>query len=236
VPLLTITIEDEDRGRWDPLAVSASDGTRVLVVLAGAGFDPERLRAEARRADFVVAADAGAALALDAGLALEAVVGDFDSLDAATRARLDPERLYKSADPHTNDLEKALAHVAATWGARTDVVLAAGGHVDGGRMDHALANLGPLVREPHARVSMLDGEGRLFALRHGAVRVAGGEGRTVSLLPWTLHGVVASETGMEFPLERAKVSLGGQGLSNRIVAPVAELTVHDGVALVWIEA
>ncbi len=208
----------------------------MLIVLAGAGFEPERLRAEARRADFVVAADAGAALALEAGLALEAIVGDFDSLAPEIKDGFEPARLHPSPDPHTNDLEKALAHVAATWGPRTEVVLAAGGHVDGGRMDHALANLGPLVREPHARVSMIDGDGRLFALRRGTVRVEGGVGRGMSLLPWTLHGVTASETGMEFALDRARVTLGGQGLSNRIVAPVAELTLHDGVALVWIEA
>jgi len=151
-------------------------------------------------------------------------------------AGFDPARLFPNPDPNTNDLEKALVHVHGTWGPRTDVALAAGGHVDGGRMDHALANLGPLVREPHARISMLDGEGRLFALRHGRLRVTGGEGRGFSLLPWTLHGVTVSETGMEFPLDHARVVLGGQGLSNRIVGATAELVVHDGVALVWVEA
>ena len=84
--MLAITIEDDDRGRWAVLG--PPDPTRVLVVLAGAGFDAERLRGEARRADYVVAADAGAALCVAAGLALEAVVGDFDSLDPVTRAKL----------------------------------------------------------------------------------------------------------------------------------------------------
>ncbi len=232
--MLAITIEDDDRGRWAVLG--PPDPTRVLVVLAGAGFDAERLRSEARRADYVVAADAGAALCVAAGLALEAVVGDFDSLDPVTRAKLDPARLHPDLDPHTNDLEKALAHVAATWGPRAEVVLAAGGTVDGGRMDHALANLGPLVAEPHARLSMIDGDGRLFALRKGRVSATGAEGRGLSLLPWTLHGVTVSETGVEYPLDRAKLQLGGRGLSNRVVSPEATLTVHEGVALVWIEA
>jgi thiamine pyrophosphokinase len=232
--VLSITIEDDDRGHWD--LTGPADPTRVLVVLAGAGFDAERLRAEARRADYVVAADAGAAICVAAGLALEAVVGDFDSLDDATRARLDPARLHPNTDPETNDLEKALAHVAATWGHGAEVVLAAGATVDGGRMDHALANLGPLVREPHARLSMIDGDGRLLALRRGSVRVRGGEGRGLSLLPWTLHGVTVSETGVAYPLDRAMLTLGGHGVSNRIVAAEATLTVHDGVALVWIAA
>src|SRR5687767_1908905 len=177
-----ITIEDEDRGTWTLLddATGASPA-RALVVLAGAGFDPARLRAEAARAG--------------------AVVGDLDSLDEGTRARLDPTRLARTTDPETNDLEKALAWIAAHRPDATDVVLAAGGNVDGGRMDHAIANLGPLLREPHGRLSMVDGEGRLFALRMGRALLNGLAGHRLSFLPWSLHGVGVSESGMRYPLE-----------------------------------
>jgi thiamine pyrophosphokinase len=75
-----------------------------------------------------------------------------------------------------------------------------------------------------------------LALRRGSVRVTGGAGRGLSLLPWTLHGVTVSETGVAYPLDRATLTLGGRGVSNRIVADDATLTVHDGVALVWIAA
>jgi thiamine pyrophosphokinase len=208
----------------------------VLVVLAGAGFDHARLREEATRCAAVIAADAGAALCLAAGLMPDAIVGDFDSLPDDVRARIDPERLHASDDPHTNDLEKALAFVAAAHGADTEVVLAAGGGVDGGRMDHALANLGPIVREPHARISMLDGDGRLFALRHGRATFSGLGGRGLSLLPWSLRGVTASESGVRYALERAHVTLGGRGVSNVITGDQATVEVLDGVALVWVEA
>ena len=115
-------------------------------------------------------------------------------------------------------------------------MLAAGGGVDGGRMDHALANLGPIVREPHARISMLDGEGRLLALRKGRVTFEGLAGRRLSLLPWSLHGVTASESGVRYPLERVHLVLGGRGVSNEIIADHAVVQVEGGVALVWVEA
>ncbi len=229
-----ITITDEDRTRWTLLGAGAEP--RVLVVLAGAGFDHERLRAEAARCVALVAADAGAALCLAAGLMPDAVVGDFDSLPADARARIATERLHVSDDPETNDLEKALAFAAKGWGAETEVVLAAGGGVDGGRMDHALANLGPLVLEPHARISMLDGEGRLIALRRGSVTIDGLKGKRLSLLPWSLRGVTASESGVRYPLSHAHLALGGRGVSNEITADRAVVEVPDGVALVWIEA
>lgn len=230
-----IRIEDRDRGTWTPLGDAAAPGPRVLVVLAGAGFAAARLLAEAARADAVVAADGGAAPCLAAGIAPDAVVGDFDSLPEDARARLDPARLFPSDDPETNDLEKALAYVAARWGADAAVTLAAGGGVDGGRIDHALANLGPLLAEPHARRSMLDGEGRLFALRSGRVVLGGLGGRRLSVLPWSLHGARVSEGGVRYPLDHALLRLGGRGVSNEIVADEAFVEVHDGVGLVWIE-
>ena len=236
-----ITIEDEDRGAWLLLDDGASDAggrtSRVLVVLAGAAFAASRLKTEAARARGVVAADAGAARCLAAGIAPDAVVGDFDSLDAAVQAKLDPAVLAPSDDAETNDLEKALAWVGEHWPGADEVVLAAGGHVDGGRMDHALANLGPLLHEPHGRVSMVDGEGRMFALRSGRARLQGLAGRRLSLLPWSLHGVFVSESGVRYPLDHAHLMLGGRGVSNEIVDDgEAVVTVHEGVALVWVEA
>jgi thiamine pyrophosphokinase len=229
-----ITIEDVDRGRWTLLGAGAAP--RVLVVLGGAGFAAARLRDEAADATAVVAADAGAAFCLEAGLMPDAVVGDFDSLAEPVRARIPADRLFGSDWAETNDLEKALAHVAARWRDDVDVALAAGAAFEGGRADHALANLGPLVAEPHARITMVDGEGRLFALRRGRATFEGLTGATLSVLPWTLHGVTVSERGVRWPLERAAIRLGGRGISNALTQDVANVEVHEGVALVWVGA
>lgn len=232
--MAAITIEDQDRGRWTLLGAGARPS--ILVVLGGAGFDPARLRSEAAESEAIVAADAGAAFCLEAGLMPDAVVGDFDSIPAGILQRIAPERLHASDDAETNDLEKALVLVRARWGPDVDVALAAGVGVGGGRSDHSIANLGPLLREPHPRLSMIDGEGRLFALRRGRAVIEGAQGRKLSLLPWTLHGVSASETGVRYPLERAQLLPGGRGISNEVTAEIAVVAVHEGVALVWVEA
>jgi thiamine pyrophosphokinase len=233
-----VRIEDHDRGAWtlfDDGPAAAAEAARVLVVLAGAGFDLARLRDEADRSTLVVAADAGAILCRAAGIEPAAVIGDFDSISSDVLAGFAPGQLHPSSDPESNDLEKALAWVVDRFGADAEVALAAGGGVDGGRMDHALANLGPILRQPHGRISMIDGDGRLFALRNGHATVRGLAGRRLSVLPWTLHGVTVSETGMRYPLDHALLHLGGRGVSNEIAADEATVTVHDGVALVWVE-
>ena len=75
----------------------------------------------------------------------------------------------------------------------------------------------------------------MFALRHGRAVFSGMQQATLSVLPWTLHGTLVSERGVRWPLERVKLSLGGHGLSNAIVAGDALVEVHEGVALVWVE-
>jgi len=229
-----ITIEDEDRGRWTLLGAGALP--RVLVVLGGSTFDPERLRAEAADATALVAADAGATFCLEAGLMPDAVVGDFDSLPASARARIPADKLHESTDSQTNDLEKALAFVRARHGDGVDIVLTAGAALQGGRADHAIANLAPLVAEPHGRISMIDGDGRLFAVRRGRVFLEDLVGANVSILPWTLHGVTVSEEGVHWPLDHTVLTLGGRGISNEIADPGATIDVHEGVALIWVEA
>jgi thiamine pyrophosphokinase len=48
--------------------------------------------------------------------------------------------------------------------------------------------------------------------------------------------VTASESGVRYPLERAQLLLGGRGISNEITGEIAVVEVHEGVALVWVEA
>src|SRR5205814_3456937 len=107
------------------------------------------------------------------------------------------------------------------WPSATETVLVGAGVVEGGRIDHTLANLGVLLAEPHRRAVSVDAEGRLVALRHGRIVFRDMIGAMVSVIPWTLHGVRVSESGMRFPLADETLRLGGRGLSNVIVAPEA---------------
>ena len=112
------------------------------------------------------------------------------------------------------------------------MLLGAGG--DRGRADHAIANLGVLVAEPHRRIQQVDGEGRLVALRQGKLAIEDAVGATVSVLPWSLHGAVVSEVGLHFPLDEERLLLGGRGISNEVGDETALVEVHEGVALIWI--
>jgi thiamine pyrophosphokinase len=204
------------------------------VIVAGGSPPPEeRLRAEVERSDALVCADGGFRAAWAAGLLPEMVVGDLDSTPPWARERLADGALFRDARADSNDLEKALERVYTRWGPDTEVAILGAG-ADQGRSDHSLANLGVLLAEPHRRIQWLDTEGRMIALRSGRLVADDVVGALVSVLPWTLHGIVVSEVGVHYPLDEARLYLGGRGISNEIGDETATIEVHDGVSLIWI--
>src|SRR5690606_35846853 len=67
----------------------------------------------------------------------QAVIGDLDSLDAATRAALPPGRLHRIEEQETTDFDKCLRSI------RAPVVLGVG--FTGARLDHQMAAFSALL-------------------------------------------------------------------------------------------
>ncbi len=117
----------------------------------------------------VVAADGGANHLLEIDLRPRAVIGDLDSMTAAARRWVGEERIVHRPDQEHTDLDKALEWMFEEAGITTVSVLGA----LGGRIDHAVANLGLLAR--HAR-----GERLTFRDEHTFVVAVTGHGELVS--------------------------------------------------------
>ena len=186
--------------------VLASGGPVALV----GGGPPDGLVAALSRAGPVVAADGGgAAHCLRAGRVPDAVIGDLDSLDPALRAALPADRLHRVAGQDDTDFEKCLA--------RIDAPLVIGAGFLGGRVDHALAALGALVRFPSC--VLVGEEDCVRALPAGAASFEAPKGRRVSLFP--LARVTGRSEGLEWPLDGLVLEPAGRvATSNRAVGPV----------------
>lgn len=180
-----------------------------IVTLLGASDVTKAVFDESRRlASLLVAADGGAGMALGFGHVPDAVIGDFDSLTPADKARIPPDRFYHIAEQTSTDFEKALSRIAAP------LVLAVG--FTGGRLDHELAVYNALVR--HAdRPAIVIGEhdicfhlsGRTELILPGATRV--------SLFP--LADMRCASTGLRWPTDGIAFSPSGRvGTSNHAVS------------------
>lgn len=159
-------------------------------------------------APHLVAADGAAARALALGHAPEAVIGDLDSLDAATRAKLAPGIVHRIDDQHSTDFDKALRSINAP------LVLGVG--FMGARLDHELACYNSLVRWPD-RKCILVGEHDICFHVPSRLELSLAPGSRLSLFP--MAGLRANARGLVWPVEAMPMAPWGRvGTSNAVDA------------------
>ena len=162
-------------------------------------------------APILVAADGAAALALRLGRVPAAVIGDLDSVDAATRARLPVETLHRVAEQETTDFDKCLRHI------RAPLILGVG--FAGLRLDHELAAYNALVRLADRRCILI---GPVDICFHAPPRLALdlAPGTRVSLFP--LAPVRGRSQGLRWPIAGLRFAPDGRiGTSNETTGPVS---------------
>jgi thiamine pyrophosphokinase len=192
-------------------------------------------------AGIVIAADGGARHARDLGVALDAWVGDGDSIGDDRLAALAADGVTIRRVPAAkdeSDTELALLEAIAR-GADEIVVVGALGGV---RFDHALANVGLLAmpRLDGRPTALVDARTRVRLVsapdRAGEpVRLAlpGRIGDLVSLLPYGPGVGGVTTEGLAYPLADEPLPAGpARGLSNVRASEGAAVTVGSGRLLV----
>jgi len=174
----------------------------------------------------VIATDGAAARLVKHGIIPDLVVGDFDSLPAEALPQLPPDSLIHVPDQDRCDLDKAIA-TAIERGYRHLKVVGALGR----RWDHSLTAISLLMRYANqAQIDILRGPTLITAVTerrtiHGAV------GDRLSLVAFApVHGVTL--TGVAWRLHGATIEPGSLGVSNRMTASEAELSVGSGCVVV----
>ena len=161
-------------------------------------------------APFLVAADGGADQALRLGYEPRAVIGDFDSLSAATRSSLSDSILHHVPEQETTDFDKAVRAVTAP------LILAVG--FLGARVDHQLAALHVLA-QPHDTPCILIGAHEVVVHVTAPLELELTPGDVVSLFP--LAPVTGRSSGLEWPIEGLDLSpMSRIGTSNRATGAI----------------
>ncbi len=181
------------------------------ITLVGGGFLGEKdLSMALNHGATIVSADGGARSVLESGHVPAAVIGDFDSLDSATRAQLPVDRLHHIAEQDSTDFDKALRCIEAP--------LVIGVGFMGARVDHQMAALNVLVRRPWQSIILLSEAEAIFHMPR-RLRLDLQAGDTVSLMP--LAPVSGHSEGLEWPIDGLDFAPAGQiGTSNRATGPL----------------
>ena len=208
-------------------------GPRMVLVLADGQWDSdEAVRALRRDADWCLAADGAWAKADAAGVVVDAVIGDLDSLSDEERARLDAsgiEILRYADEKDWTDLELALDHALRSSPQRIVLYGALGG-----RLDHSLTNIHLLEKGLAANVPVecVSGD-ETVRLVDGPLALAGARvGDRVSLVPIS-ESVRLSTEGLAYELRGETLfRAASRGVSNVVRAVPVKVLVADGRLLV----
>lgn len=181
-----------------------------ITLIGGGEVGPDDLDLALGFAPRCVAADGGASVALAANINLDAVIGDFDSLDAEVLAQIPAERRHHITEQNSTDFDKCLRGIAAP------VVVAVG--FSGGRLDHQMAAMHTLVARADRPCVILGAQEVVF---HCPPQIAlpTQDGDVVSLFP--LAEVAGTSTGLEWPIDGLKFAPERYvGTSNRALGPI----------------
>jgi thiamine pyrophosphokinase len=161
-------------------------------------------------------------MALAVDIVPDAVIGDLDSLDPDSLARLPADRLHRIAEQDSTDFDKALRHIDAP------LVLAVG--FTGARLDHELAVYNALVRLADRRAIVV-GEHDICFHAPPALCLDLPLGTRVSLFP--MASVTGRSTGLRWPIEGLRFAPDGRvGTSNIVSAAPVTLAMDAPGTLV----
>ena len=182
----------------------------LITLIGGSDFTRQTLDSALNVAPFVVAADGGADLALAQGITPRAVIGDLDSLSAASLDQIPKANLHEIHEQDSTDFDKCMRNLKAP------LIVAVG--FFGGRMDHYLAALNTLIRHPLQRCVLL-GADELIFLAPPSLHINLPANCRLSLFP--MGAVEGVSDGLKWPLNGLNFAPDGQvSTSNQTSGPV----------------
>ena len=205
-----------------------------VVIFAGGTIQPGKaVQAAIASADLFIAADRGAASALQFGCQPAIVVGDFDSLDDLPLQMLKErgcEIIQAAVEKDETDTELAI-QVACERGASKITLL---GALGGARIDHTVANILLLTGFETMPMRIVDGPAICWLLRGPGHSTFGGHaGDLLSLFPLAGDAAGVSTTGLYYPLHNDTLRFGKpRGVSNVLTGDQAVVSLEEGLLLI----
>lgn len=201
---------------------------RSIILCNGLAPTPGLLRQSLEWAEYFIAADGGANIALGLNLPPDVVVGDLDSYKPRGNESFE---IIEDPGQETNDLEKALS-LARKRNVAEIMILGGTGE----RLDHTLKNISVLKQfNPHFKdIHFRDDFGKTLLLPKS---YSGNipEGTSISLFPLSGSVTGITTTGLKYPLHDEKLENGVRdGSSNTVVTPPIKISYKKGDLLMFV--
>jgi thiamine pyrophosphokinase len=178
---------------------------------------------------YVICVDKGAETALEYGIRIDLVVGDFDSISKEAYKRIIDVAIEYPKEKDFTDTE--LAVVEAMRRNKVHIKIA---NATGSRVDHMLSNFLLLYKYKDQDIRILGNDYEAFLIQKKLI-IDNSEGKTFSLVPMseTIEGL--SLEGFKYPLDNRNVKMGDSlCISNIITDQAAIVQFAKGSALIII--
>lgn len=206
------------------------------IILAGGQITlTEALKTCCQAARLVIAADSGLHHAHALGVTPASIVGDFDSVSAEVLATY-PELPRLEHPPEKDQLDLELALEEARARGATELIIVGG---LGSRFDQSLAAalIAAKLKKQGVDVHLDSGDRQLYPLSENDTLALSTEpGRTFSVLSLSPTATLSIH-GAKYPLEHYGLEFGsGLGVSNQTCNTQLDITLHQGLVVVMMEA
>jgi thiamine pyrophosphokinase len=177
--------------------------------------------------DFVIAADGGYDYAVSCGIAVDLLIGDFDSL-----------QLMPSLDnvvklPTVKDDTDMIAAINAGWKQGYRQFHIYGG--TGGRIEHTLANIQSIadIAKRGGRAYLYDKESVITVIHNSQIDFEANMAGFVSVFAFGDVAECVSETGLKYTLSDATLqNTYPMGVSNEFIGETSCISVRNGTLLI----
>ncbi|MBE5956853.1 MAG: thiamine diphosphokinase [Lachnospiraceae bacterium] len=188
----------------------------------------------------IMAADRGLFYAEQAGLAVDYILGDFDSLPEGILDKYRKSDVQIRTYPPEKDYTDT--HLALLWAVEegAEEITIIGGM--GTRFDHSFANIGLLsmllekgvkgeILDPHNRIFMMDKD------HSGHVRIRKQRDceEYISLIPYTEQVTGITLNGFKYPLKNETLTIGiSRGISNELIKEEGLIQIEEGILIICV--
>lgn len=188
----------------------------------------------------VMAADRGLLYASQAGLQVDYILGDFDSLPGGILEKYQDSGAKIRTFPPEKDYTDT--HLALLWAVEegAESVTIIGGM--GTRFDHSFANIGLLsmLLELGVKGEILDPYNRIFMMDQNhvnEVRISKKEDckEYISLIPYTEKVTGITLEGFKYSLDKETLTIGiSRGISNELIDKEGLIRIEEGILIISI--
>lgn len=200
----------------------------LLIIANGQSENKTFIKNLAKKADFILALDGGADIALKAGIMPNLVLGDLDSVSPVAKNKLGREKLLKISRQDNTDLEKGLDFARYFKVPDITVICA-----QGKRLDFTLSNFSSVFNYiDKANIVFKTAQADIFPLKKSAKFECKKDSK-VSLIP------MGNTTGLtlknlKYSLKNATFKIGQTAVSNIALKNNFEVSFKKGQLLVII--